>query len=104
MTYDRGSVLASVEVRPAYAHLGDSLVESVIKEAEQVFLTYTRRLTVPEGAAALVQDIAMVRLNMMGAEGSTSASEGDVSRTWDALPATLAKLMSEYRLVYPERP
>jgi len=94
---DAGTVATSVTARPTYAALDSNLIEAASSEALQVFADYTNRDSIPDSALSVLVDIACIRLSMAGAEGSSSASEGGMSRTWDALPQSLRDRMDRYR-------
>ena len=97
MPMEPADVLELVELRPTYAALDPEWALSACAEAMQVFMDYTLRDSVPDSALSAVADIACIRLSMAGAEGSSSASEGGMSRTWDALPQSLRDRMDRYR-------
>lgn len=92
----RADVLAAVALRPTYAALPQGLLESAVEEAESAFRDYAGR-EAPQEALSVLVDLACIRLSMLGAEGSSSASEGGISRTWDALPQNLRDRMDRYR-------
>ncbi len=94
---DAATVATNVTARATYSALGSDLIEAACEEALQVFADYTARSTVPDSALSVVVDIACIRLSMAGAEGSSSASEGGISRTWDSLPQSLRDRMDYYR-------
>lgn len=94
---DAATITASVAARPTYAALGSNLIQAASEEALQVFADYTARTSVPDSALSVLVDIACIRLSMAGAEGSSSASEGGISRTWDSLPTSLRDRMDYYR-------
>ncbi len=91
-----------VVLRPTYASLDSEWIASACSEAMEVFCDYTNRSSdaIPDTALSVLADIACIRLSMAGAEGSSSASEGGISRTWDALPQSLRDRMDRYRRPY----
>ncbi len=88
-----------VVLRPTYASLDSEWIASACAEAMEVFCDYTNRASdaIPDTALSVLADIACIRLSMAGAEGSSSASEGGQSRTWDMLPQSLRDRMDRYR-------
>ena len=90
-------VSALVVLRPTYSALDPDWILSACSEAMGVFCDYTHRAEVPDSALSVLVDLACIRLSMAGAEGSSSASEGGMSRTWDALPQRLRDRMDAYR-------
>ena len=96
--------LTRLRLRPQYSHLTDELLLAELEEAADVFEEYTNRPDPGEEADSVIVEIACIRLNMLGAEGSSSASEGDISRAWDALPETLRMRMDRWRRpLWPRR-
>ena len=94
---DAADISARVVLRPAYSALDTDWIQSACAEAMGVFCDYTHRAEVPDSALSVLVDLACIRLSMAGAEGSSSASEGGMSRTWDALPQSLRDRMDAYR-------
>ena len=94
---DAADISALVVLRPTYSALSSEWVDSACEEAMGVFCDYTHRTDVPDSALSVLVDLACIRLSMAGAEGSSSASEGGMSRTWDALPQSLRDRMDAYR-------
>lgn len=86
-----------MRVRPHYAHLTDELVLQVLEESSQAFEDYCNRPDPGTAADSVIVEMACIRLNMLGAEGSSSASEGGVSRTWDTMPETLRARLDAFR-------
>ena len=91
------SRLPSIRARPQYQHLDDSICMTMLDEASLDFEAYTNRPDPGRQADSVIVEIACIKLNMLGAEGSSSASEGDVSRSWDALPESLRVRMDRWR-------
>lgn len=89
--------LRRITDRPQYAHLDEYLIQSVLEEAVLDFEAYTNREDPGARADSCIIELACIKLNMMGAEGSSGASEGDVSRTWDAIPESLKLRMDGFR-------
>lgn len=94
---DAATIATNVLLRTAYSALPAVTVAAACEEALQVFADYTARTSVPDSALSVLVDIACIRLSMAGAEGSSSASEGGMSRSWDALPQSLRDRMDYYR-------
>ena len=92
-----GARLALIRMRPQYMHLSDDSLCSAIDAAVGVFESYTNRADPGTEADIVIIEVACTILNRLGAEGSTSASEGGVSRTWDLLPETTRILMDRWR-------
>lgn len=92
-----GARLSLIRMRPQYAHLSDDAVMSAIDTAVGILESYTNRADPGKEADAVIIEIACTVLNRLGAEGSTSASEGGVSRTWDLLPESTRILMDRWR-------
>lgn len=96
--------LASLCLRPQYAHLSDELKQQVLEDAVRDFEAYTNRADPGAEADSVIVELACIRLNMMGAEGTSSATEGGVSRAWDALPENLRTRMDAWRRpMWPRR-
>ena len=93
---DESDVSGAVALRQVYGAMDGDYLSAVAAAALQVFRDYTGR-DAPDSALSVVVDIACIRLSMAGAEGSSSASEGGISRTWDALPQSLRDRMDRYR-------
>lgn len=90
--------LAQLRARPQYVQLSDDLLETKLEEALQDFLVYTNRTKDPgEEVDSLIIEMAAIKLNMLGAEGSSSMSEQGMSRTWDSLPISLRALLDNKR-------
>ena len=90
--------LASLRVRPQYSYLEDAVLEEILAEAVQDFLIYTNRKEDPgDEVDSIIVDMAAIKLNMLGAEGTSMVKEGEVTRQWDSLPETLRLRMDRYR-------
>lgn len=89
--------LFKLRARPQYNHLDDMTLLAAIDTAVSVFEDYTNRDDPGERADGVIVELACVALNRLGAEGSVSASEGGMSRTWDQLPETTKALMDRWR-------
>ena len=93
--------LASLRKRPQYAYLSDDVVEQILDEAVQDFLIYTnRKEDLGDVVDSIIIDIAAIKLNMLGAEGTSMVKEGETTRQWDSLPETLRLRMDRYRRAY----
>lgn len=96
--------LPKLKLRPQYSHLSDDLCLQILDEARADFEAYTNRPDPGEEADSVIIELACIKLNMLGAEGSSSASEGDVSRAWDAIPESLKLRMDRWRRpLWPRR-
>ncbi len=90
--------LAQLRSRPQYGFLPDDTLEHILEEALQDFLVYTNRTEDPgDRADSVIIDIAAIKLNMLGAEGTAMVKEGETTRQWDALPETLRLKMDSFR-------
>jgi hypothetical protein len=96
-TTDETRRYSIIATRPHYAHLSEELLRQTLRDASSVFTEYVHCPDPGAVADTLIVDIASIRLNMMGAEGSTSASEGDISRSWEELPPAIRTRLNSYR-------
>ncbi|MBE6524482.1 MAG: hypothetical protein E7Z65_06395 [Thermoplasmata archaeon] len=89
---------AQLRNRPQYEFLKDDVLETMLAEALQDFLLYTNRKEDPgERADSVIIDMAAIKLNMLGAEGSSMVKEGEVTRQWDSLPESLRMKLDAFR-------
>lgn len=91
------SRLPLLRSRPQYAHLSDDICMAVLDEASLDFEAYTNHADPGRAADSVVVELACIKLNMLGAEGSSSASEEGISRSWDVLPESLRIRMDRWR-------
>lgn len=97
---DMGRRLQRLMKRPLLAEKPTEYLEVLLDDALSVFLEYTHRICDPgEPVDALLCRMVVVWTNMEGAEGSTSAEDGDIKRTWEALPSDIQRSLKHYRLV-----
>ncbi len=90
--------LAQLRARPQYDFLKDEVLEQALAEALQDFLNYTNRKADPgDRADSAIIDIAAIKLNMLGAEGTSMVKEGETTRQWDVLPETLRLKLDSFR-------
>jgi len=76
----------------------DDLLTDLLLEAEGYALAYTGRDFLPRVLERILPELAAVRYNLLGLEGSTSYSEGGISGTIKALPEPVRQLLDGYRL------
>lgn len=96
--------LPMLRTRPQYGHLSDELCLQILREAALDFEAYTNRSDPGAEADSVILELACIKLNMLGAEGTTSASEGDISRAWDTIPESLKLRMDRWRRpLWPRR-
>lgn len=97
---DMGRRLQRLMKRPLLAEKPTEYLEVLLDDALSCFCEYTHRNADPgETVDSLLCRMAVVWANMEGAEGTTSAADGDISRTWDALPSDIQRSLKNYRLV-----
>lgn len=78
--------------------LPDSIVEQVISDAAEFVCVYTNRAVVPDDLIYTVGDLAIVRINRLGAEGDASRSEAGESYSFEAMPAHVFSLLNKRRI------
>lgn len=79
---------------------GDDYLEGLLDDALDCFLERTHRVNDPgERIDGLLCELALHWSNMEGAEHTTGATEAEISRTWEHMPADLWERMKPYRLV-----
>lgn len=89
--------LAQLSVRPQYAEITDTMKLTAVQEAEQMMSLYLNRDDPGEPVDAVVVEMACIRLNRLGAEGSSTVKEGDVMRAWELMPDSIKALLDAYR-------
>lgn len=92
-----GARLVKLRMRPQYAHMHDDTLEMAIDTAVGTFESYTNRADPGTEADSVIIELACIVLNRLGGEGSSSATEGGVSRSWDSLPESIRILMDRWR-------
>lgn len=76
------------------------LLEQLLEDAEDAVKDYCNRDTVPEKAAGLCRELAIVYYGRLGHEGESSRSEGAISVSYDtAIPETIKMRLNAYRLL-----
>jgi len=91
---------ALIRMRPQTNGMKDDHLIGILRMASCFYEEYTRTEDTGEDIDALIVDIATVDINMAGAEGSTSASEGGIARTWSRLPEDVRiRLKARRRMV-----
>jgi hypothetical protein len=75
----------------------DSILGLLLDDVEIDLLTWTNRSELPAVLEPSQRQIAVIRYNMLGIEGQTSHSEGGVSRSFEELPGSVRKTISQYR-------
>jgi hypothetical protein len=75
----------------------DSILGLLLDDVEIDLLTWTNRSKLPTALEPSQRQIAVIRYNMLGIEGQTSHSEGGVSRSFEELPVSVRKTISQFR-------
>lgn len=76
------------------------LLEQLLEDAESAVKDYCNRDTVPDRAAGLCRDLAIVYYCRLGHEGELSRSEGAISVSYDTtIPETIKARLNAYRLL-----
>lgn len=97
---DMGRRIQRLMARPTLAERPTEYLEVLLDDALHVFLEYTHRTCDPgRSVDSLLCRMAVVWANMEGAEGTTAAADGDINRTWDALPSDIRASLNSYRLM-----
>ena len=95
---DEDRRLTMFKQKPSASGKSDEYLRQEIANAVSLFLDYTNRSFDPGPSIdSIIVDIATISVNMAGAEGSTSASEGGISRTWSSIPPELQIRMNRWR-------
>jgi hypothetical protein len=74
----------------------DDLLNLLLEEVEEDLLSWTNRGSLPKGLETTQRQLAIIRYNMQGIEGQSSHSEGGVSRSFDDLPQSIKKTISQF--------
>lgn len=91
--------LVRFKSKPSASGKSDVYLMAELTNALDAFLQYCHRTDDPgEPIDTLIVDIAVISVNMAGAEGSSSASEGGISRSWDGMPSSLQSRINAWRL------
>lgn len=77
----------------------DNLLELLLQQAQNEFLQYTNRETMPENGDNVVIDMAIVKYNLLGAEGLQSQSYSGMSETYENYSPQLIKALNRYRKI-----
>ena len=91
--------LARLKVQPIMATKTDDYLTYLLKDAVDCFHEITHSEDPGEKVDGLMCRMVTGWADMEGAEGTTSASEGGLARTWEALPADVYKRLKTYRRV-----
>jgi hypothetical protein len=75
----------------------DNLLGLLLDDVEIDLLSWTNRNKMPSSLEPTQRQIAVIRYNMIGIEGQTSHSEGGVSRSFEELPLSVRKTISQHR-------
>lgn len=92
--------LANIKVYPSTSNLSDAYLTVILNKSYSKFMAYTKRITDHEEFDEYIVDIALKLINREGVLGTTSASEGGVSRSWEA--SMLSDVPSNLILAYQE--
>lgn len=78
----------------------DEFLELMLEDASQLCQDYCNREDMGEQWDSIVCELATILVNREGAEGSESASEGSLSRSWSGgnLPADLKIRLNNFRM------
>lgn len=93
--------LIRLKRRRLMADYPDDFLTLMIEDATQAYEDYCNRPDPGESADAVICEIATVMVNREGAEGSGSAEEGSMKRSWEggSLPEDILKRLKPFRLV-----
>lgn len=83
--------------------LQDDALSLLLEDAEADLLAWTNRETLPSILESTQRQIAVIRYNMQGVEGQTSHSEGGISRSFEDLPPSIQRTITQYRLLKAAR-
>lgn len=89
--------LARLKNQPLLSMKGDEYLMELLRRASESFESYCNRTDPGERVDGLICRLATAWSNQEGAEGSTSASEGGISRTWEGVPTDIREEMTSYR-------
>lgn len=99
-TSDDKRRLSRLNKYPTLQEKPDDYLLILLEDARNHFLNFTHRSEDPgEAVDFIICQLAIVASNMEGVEGTTSAADGDISRTWDAVPPAIEKAMKSWRKV-----
>lgn len=91
--------LAILKKKPSSSGKTEEYLLQELDNAVQSFSAYTSRTEdIGEEIDGIIVQIATIAINQAGAEGSSSASEGGISRSWSAIPPELQLQMNRWRL------
>lgn len=91
--------LASLKQKPSASGKSEEYLLNELQNAFYVFSDYTTRAVDPgQSIDGIIVDLTTISINQAGAEGSSSASEGGISRTWSSIPEELKLRMNRWRL------
>ncbi|MDO4647427.1 MAG: phage head-tail connector protein [Eubacteriales bacterium] len=76
----------------------ETLLELLLKDAEEYVLAYTGRTKLCSGLKKTVRDLAVISYNRMGTEGEEGRSEGGERYTFDKAPKHIYDTLNRYRL------
>lgn len=76
----------------------DALLLDLLEGARMQILAYTGRDELPEALGEAQLTLAAIAYNRMGMEGESAHSEGGVSRSSQALPEDVRRLLNPWRL------
>lgn len=91
--------LARLRVQPTLPVKSDDYLMELLRRASESFCSYCNRDDPGERVDGLICRLATAWSNQEGAEGSTSASEGGISRAWEGIPSDILREMKSYRKV-----
>lgn len=78
----------------------DGLLALVLDIVIQEFLDYTNREDLPDGANAVVIQMAVIQYNRIGSQGLASQGYSGVSESYiDGYPANIRKQLNRYRKI-----
>lgn len=76
----------------------EELLQQLLEDAECAIKDYCNRDTIPERAAGLCRDLAVVYYGRLGHEGESSRSEGAISVSYDTdIPDGIRARLNAYR-------
>ena len=84
-------------------NLKDDDLTLILEDATTDVLIWTNRKELPAQLESVVRQIATIRYNMQGIEGQNSHSEGGISRSFDELPGSIQKTLTQFRLLKAAR-
>lgn len=76
----------------------DGILNLILDVAIQEFLDYTNREDIPNGANAVVLQMAVIQYNRIGSQGLASQAYSGVSESYiDGYPDNIKKQLNRYR-------